>query len=127
MASRRSPGRPDPLSSSRPTWQPIPARLADPPRDPQLQYNAIEAGPLELLRAKHIAAGHMQAPANSIPMLGGPGPFDYITMRGLFTVFKVREHLDRCDRDPGWYEHPRGTVASPATREELKRDGIQAG
>jgi manganese oxidase len=74
---------------------------------------------------EHIAAGHVKAPDNSIPMLGGPGPFDPITMGGLFTVLKVRENLSRDGRDPGWYRHPQGTVASRATREELRRDGIR--
>jgi hypothetical protein len=73
----------------------------------------------------HIERGHVQAPPNSIPMRGGPGPFDYITMGGLFTVLKVRENLKSYDRDPGWYRHPQGTVASPASRKELQRDGIQ--
>jgi len=71
----------------------------------------------------HIESGHMQVPKNSIPMLGGHGPFDYITMGGLFTVLKVRENLTSYD-DPGWYDYPPGTVASLAADEELKRDGI---
>jgi hypothetical protein len=34
------------------------------------------------------------------------------SMGGMFTVIKVREGLARGDyRDPGWYEHPAGTVA----------------
>ncbi|MGH7822642.1 MAG: multicopper oxidase family protein, partial [Candidatus Binatia bacterium] len=73
---------------------------------------------------EHIAAGHVKAPANSIPMRGGPGPFDYITMGGLFTILKVREHLEHYDADPGWYRNPPGTVAGRATREELDRDRI---
>jgi FtsP/CotA-like multicopper oxidase with cupredoxin domain len=73
----------------------------------------------------HIESGHLKAPPNSIPMRGGPGPFDYITMGGLLTVLKVREHLERYDRDPGWYRHPKGTVASLASRDELRRDGIK--
>lgn len=73
----------------------------------------------------HIASGHMKAPPNSIPMRGGPGPFDYITMGGLLTVLKVRENLEGDDRDPGWYRHPEGTVASLASREELRHDGIR--
>lgn len=73
----------------------------------------------------HIESGHLQAPRNSIPMRGGPGPFDYITMGGLLTVLKVRERLERYDRDPGWYRHPHGTVARLASREELRRDGIK--
>ena len=72
----------------------------------------------------HIERGHMQAPPNSIPMRGGPGPFDYITMGGLFTVLKVHENLKSYDYDPGWYRHPQGTVASLASRKELQRDGI---
>jgi len=72
----------------------------------------------------HLDTGHMKVPENSIPMRGGPGPFDYITMGGLLTVLKVREELDD-DRAPGWYQHPKGTVASTATVAELQRDGIK--
>jgi manganese oxidase len=72
----------------------------------------------------HIESGHVKAPANSIPMRGGKGPFDYITMGGLLTVLKVRGNLEGYDHDPGWYHHPEGTVASVASREELRRDGI---
>lgn len=63
----------------------------------------------------------MPVPKNSMPMVGGQGPFDYITMGGLFTVLKVREGLTSYE-DPGWYQHPPGTVASLASAEELKRD-----
>jgi FtsP/CotA-like multicopper oxidase with cupredoxin domain len=73
----------------------------------------------------HIESGHTKAPPNSIPMRGGPGPFDYITMGGLLTVLKVRENLESYDRDPGWYRHPKSTVASLASRDELRRDGIK--
>jgi manganese oxidase len=73
----------------------------------------------------HTERGHMKAPPNSIAMRGGPGPFDYITMGGLFTVLKVREHLNSYDPDPGWYRYPQGTVASRATASELRRDGIE--
>ncbi|MGI8740849.1 MAG: multicopper oxidase family protein [Gammaproteobacteria bacterium] len=72
----------------------------------------------------HVQSGHMQVPKNSIPMVGGPGPFDYITMGGLFTILKVRENLASYD-DPGWYEYPQGTVASLASDSDLRRDGIQ--
>ncbi len=74
---------------------------------------------------RHIENGHMKAPSNSIPMRGAQGPFDYISMGGLLTVLKVRENLASYDRDPGWYEHPKGTVASLASRSELARDGIK--
>jgi len=66
----------------------------------------------------------MQNPRNSIPMIGGSGPFDYITMGGMFTIFKVREGISSYD-DPGWYQHPAGTVADVATEEALKHDGIE--
>jgi len=72
---------------------------------------------------KHLATGHMAVPKNSIPMIGAPGPFDYIEMGGMFTIVKVREHLTSYE-DPGWYEHPAGTVAHAANEEQLRRDGI---
>ena len=65
----------------------------------------------------------MAVPKNSIPMLGGKGPHDYITMGGMFTILKVRENLTSYD-DPGWYENPPGTQADVASKEDLKRDGI---
>lgn len=65
----------------------------------------------------------MPVPKNSIPMVGGRGPFDYITMGGMFTLLKVRDSLDNYN-DPGWYQHPEGTVAKLADASELKRDGI---
>jgi FtsP/CotA-like multicopper oxidase with cupredoxin domain len=67
----------------------------------------------------------MKNPENSIPMVGGHGPFGGITMGGMFTILKVRERLEG-DGDPGWYANPPGTVATNATAEELARDGIAA-
>jgi hypothetical protein len=64
------------------------------------------------------------APPNSIPMRGGPGPFGYIDMGGMFTILKVRDQLASYDADPGWYQHPAGTVASPATAGDLATDGV---
>ena len=65
----------------------------------------------------------MPVPKNSIPMVGGKGPFGAIDMGGMFTVLKVRKGIAGYD-DPGWYEHPKGTVAEVAMAEELRRDGI---
>ena len=65
----------------------------------------------------------MELPANSISMLGGKGPFGTIDMGGMFTILKVRKQIG--DQDPGWYEHPAGTVAAKATADELARDGIK--
>jgi hypothetical protein len=62
-------------------------------------------------------------PRNSIAMLGSTGPFGYIAMGGMFTVLKVRETLPGYD-DPGVYAHPQGTVANPASEDDLARDGI---
>ena len=66
----------------------------------------------------------MPSPKNSIPMLGGTGPFGPIDMGGMFTIFKVRQTLTTYD-DPGFHTHPPGTVADQATEAEMKRDGIQ--
>jgi hypothetical protein len=54
----------------------------------------------------------MPLPDNTLPMMSGAGPFGPIEMGGMFTVVKVREGLARGDyKDPGWYQHPKGTVA----------------
>jgi len=68
----------------------------------------------------------MPMPANSISMLGGPGPFGRIDMGGLFTILKIRKTLPP-GGDPEWYVHPDETVALDATAAELKRDGIDPG
>ena len=68
-------------------------------------------------------AGHMQVPPNSIPMLGAPGKHDYITMGGMFAVLKVRSQLDSY-AGPGWYENPKGTLATIAKLNELQGDSI---
>jgi manganese oxidase len=68
----------------------------------------------------------MTLPANSISMIGGDGPFGLIDMGGMFTILKVRKQLTGDQsKDPGWYEHPTGTVAGKATADELGRDGIK--
>lgn len=54
----------------------------------------------------------MGTPRNSLPMGGGEGPFGPVFMGGMFTVVKIREGLRSYDEDPGWYEHPEGTVAT---------------
>ncbi len=66
----------------------------------------------------------MPVPRNSIPMVGAKGPFDYITMGGMFTIVKVREDIKSYE-DPGWYKNPPGTVADRARPEDLARDGIK--
>ena len=67
----------------------------------------------------------MPMPRNSISMKGAVGPFgEYISMGGMFTILKVRDRLKSYDEDPGWYQHPAGTVATNASESELRRDGI---
>jgi manganese oxidase len=70
----------------------------------------------------------MPLPDNTLPMMSGPGPFGPIEMGGMFSVIKVREGLARGDyKDPGWYQHPKGTVAyewtgAPLSVERAERD-----
>lgn len=60
-----------------------------------------------------MAMGHMPGPGNTLAMMAGKGPIGNIEMAGLFTVGKVRDDLAPGDyRDPGWYRHPPGEVAS---------------
>ena len=66
----------------------------------------------------------MQLPDNSISMLGGDGPFGLIDMGGMLTVLKVRDKLTG-DNDPGWFDHPAGTVAAEASADDLARDNIK--
>ena len=67
----------------------------------------------------------MPVPPNSIPMVGRDGPFGYIDMGGMFTLVKVREEPERSDPQ-GWYQHPDGSVARPASAQELAGDGIES-
>jgi len=54
----------------------------------------------------------MAAPDNTLPMMTGFGQFGPIEMGGMFSVVKVREGLAANDyKDPGWYQHPKGTVS----------------
>jgi manganese oxidase len=69
----------------------------------------------------------MQMPPNSVPMVGGEGPHDYITMGGMFTILKVRESLPQgYDVDPGWYVDRPGELASLAPADVLRQNGIAA-
>ena len=52
----------------------------------------------------------MPGPKNTPPMMAGDGPFGQISMGGMFTVLKVRHEISG-ETDPGWYDHPPGTVA----------------
>jgi manganese oxidase len=59
-----------------------------------------------------MGAMEMPMPDNTLPMMTGFGQFGPMEMGGMFTVVKVREGLAANDyKDPGWYQHPAGTVA----------------
>lgn len=75
--------------------------------------------------AQHMLAGHMAVPPNSVPMLGAKTQYGYTGMGGMFTFLKVRDELASDGGDPGWYQHPPGTVAAAASAQELERDGIK--
>ncbi len=54
----------------------------------------------------------MPIPDNTIPMMTGDGPFGSVEMGGMFSVVKVRRGQKPGDySNPGWYEHPPGSVA----------------
>jgi len=76
----------------------------------------------------------MPLPDNTLPMMTGQGPFGAVEMGGMFTVLKVRRDQKRGDySDPGWFQHPKGTVAyewtgaglpEPARRDEAGRSSM---
>jgi hypothetical protein len=71
----------------------------------------------------------MPLPENTLPMMMGEGPFGPIGMGGMFTMLKVRRNQPRGDyRDPGWFQHPPGTVAYEytGTPPEALRGGTPA-
>ncbi|MBI5752425.1 MAG: copper oxidase [Hydrogenophilales bacterium] len=54
----------------------------------------------------------MPLPENTLPMMTGQGPFGGVEMGGMFSVVKVHDNIKPGDyKDPGWYKHPKGTVA----------------
>jgi len=70
------------------------------------QYMAMGSGGMA-----DMAEMQMPLPPNTLPMMTGKGPFGAMEMGGMFTVIKVRQDLADGDyRDPGWYQHPPGTV-----------------
>ena len=78
------------------------------------KVNAMAPGTMVMGQSGMGDMMEMGAPRNSIPMKGGEGPFGRIDMGGMFTVLKVRDGITSYG-DPGWYRHPPGTVAGPAS------------
>jgi hypothetical protein len=61
---------------------------------------------------KDMTEMDMPLPDNTAPMMAGQGPFGAVGMGGMFSVVKVRKGQKKGDySDPGWYQHPKGTVA----------------
>ena len=58
----------------------------------------------------------MPIPDNTAPMMTGQGPFGSVEMGGMFSILKVRKNQAHGDySDPGWFNHPAGTVAKAYT------------
>jgi len=58
----------------------------------------------------------MPIPDNTAPMMTGEGPFGSVEMGGMFSVLKVRKDQKPGNyKDPGWFKHPKGTVAHEYT------------
>lgn len=63
-------------------------------------------------RGGSMGGMQMPIPENTLPMMGGKGPYGSIEMGGMFTVVKIRADQQRGDyTDPGWYQHPPNTSA----------------
>jgi FtsP/CotA-like multicopper oxidase with cupredoxin domain len=94
-------------------------------REVDRRMRAVDPGYMSMGQSGmgNMADMGMPVPANSIPMLSAIGPFGTIDMGGMFTILKVRDRLAD-GADPGWYAHPPGTVARPATAGELAADDI---
>lgn len=59
-----------------------------------------------------MAEMEMPIPDNTLPMMTGTGPFGPIEMGGMFSMVKIRKDQKPGDyKDPGWYKHPKGSVA----------------
>jgi FtsP/CotA-like multicopper oxidase with cupredoxin domain len=75
-------------------------------------YMYMPMGENGMAEMQDMAAMGMALPENTLPMMTGEGPFGPIEMGGMFTVVKVRKDIAPGDyTDPGWFEHPKGTVA----------------
>jgi FtsP/CotA-like multicopper oxidase with cupredoxin domain len=65
-----------------------------------------------------MADMQMALPENTLPMMGGNGPFGSLEMGGMFSVIKVREGLAANDyRDPGWYSETAAGKRAPRARQ----------
>ena len=56
-------------------------------------------------------AKHMPGPDNTLPMMGGEGPFGSVGMGGMFTILKVRDSVDASSKD-SWYIQPKSAMSA---------------
>lgn len=76
------------------------------------EYMYMPMGKNGMAEMNDMADMGMALPENTLPMMTGQGPFGPIEMGGMFTVVKVRKNQPKGDySDPGWYKHPKETVA----------------
>lgn len=82
------------------------------------KLNALIPGYMEMGSTGMGDMADMGKPRNSLLMGShegnAQGPFGSIFMGGMFTIMKIRENLRSYGEDPGWYDHPAGTIALPA-------------
>ena len=74
----------------------------------------------EMYGTKEMMDMKVKYPRNLSP-IGSPGPFGVIEMGGMFTIFKVRDNLTSYV-DPGWYQHPPGTVAEAVDVDDIPQN-----
>jgi len=75
-------------------------------------YMYMPMGENGMAEMQDMPAMGMDPPENTLPMMAGEGPFGPMEMGGMFTVIKVRKNIRPGSyADPGWYQHPPGTVA----------------
>jgi manganese oxidase len=75
-------------------------------------YMYMPMGKNGMAEMQDMAEMGMKLPENTLPMMSGKGPFGPIEMGGMFTLVKVRRNQPHGDyTDPGWYNHPKGSVA----------------
>ncbi|GCB02679.1 copper oxidase [Ralstonia sp. SET104] len=92
----------------------VPTMIGVQQKDLAKKMNALVPDYMGMGEAGMADMGEMEMPLpdNTLPMMTGQGPFGAIEMGGMFTVMKVRRDLPRNSyADPGWYRHPKGTVA----------------
>ncbi len=92
----------------------VPTMIGVQQKDLAKKMNALVPDYMGMGQAGMADMGEMEMPLpdNTLPMMTGQGPFGAIEMGGMFTVMKVRRDLPRNSyEDPGWYKHPKGTVA----------------